>query len=71
MDKGKNGFPEGAFPLGMCEGDCDTNEDCDGRLVCFQRDGLEPVRKFSSDPMLELCVNIVTNFFSFLHTSFL
>ena len=71
VDKGNNGFPESAFPLGMCEGDCDTDEDCKGVLVCFQRDGLEPVRKFSSDPMLELCVNIVTKFFSFSHNSFL
>ena len=23
--------------LGRCEGDCDTDEDCEGDLVCFQR----------------------------------
>ena len=48
VDKGNNGLPESAFPLGMCEGDCDTDEDCDGGLICFQRDGLEPIRKFFS-----------------------
>ena len=72
VDKGNNGFPEGAFPLGICEGDCDTNEDCDGGLVCFQRDGLESIRKFAGDPMLLLCMKIVAHyFFSFLHISFL
>jgi len=40
---GKNGIPAEAFPLGECEGDCDTDDDCEGRLVCFQRDGGEPV----------------------------
>jgi hypothetical protein len=23
---------------GLCEGDCDTNDDCEGDLVCYQRD---------------------------------
>jgi len=31
------------FYVGLCEGDCDTNDDCIGSLVCFQRDGFEPV----------------------------
>ena len=26
------------FPLTGCKGDCDTNEDCRGGLICFQRD---------------------------------
>jgi hypothetical protein len=28
-----------AFPLGLCEGDCDSDADCEGHLVCFQRGG--------------------------------
>lgn len=27
-----------ANKCGSCEGDCDTNDDCDGDLICFQRD---------------------------------
>jgi len=30
-------------PCGRCEGDCDTNEDCQGDLQCFERTGIEPV----------------------------
>ncbi|EEC45889.1 predicted protein, partial [Phaeodactylum tricornutum CCAP 1055/1] len=26
-----------AFPLGLCEGDCDRDSDCQGNLRCFQR----------------------------------
>ena len=28
-----------AVGLGLCEGDCDADEDCDGNLICFQRSG--------------------------------
>ena len=31
------------FPLGLCEGDCDTDEDCQDGLVCFQRNEFESV----------------------------
>ncbi|CAB9505692.1 expressed unknown protein [Seminavis robusta] len=31
------------YPLGPCMADCDQDEDCYGNLVCFQRDGGEPV----------------------------
>eukprot|EP00980_Cylindrotheca_fusiformis_P021309 scaffold8211_cov117-Cylindrotheca_fusiformis.AAC.5 len=31
------------FPLGLCEGDCDKNSDCQDGLICFQRDELEDV----------------------------
>ena len=32
------------LPLGQCQGDCDTDRDCiDPNMICFQRDGLEPV----------------------------
>eukprot|EP00980_Cylindrotheca_fusiformis_P000758 scaffold175_cov153-Cylindrotheca_fusiformis.AAC.10 len=31
------------FPLGLCEGDCDDDPDCEDGLVCFQRDENESV----------------------------
>ncbi|CAB9505702.1 expressed unknown protein [Seminavis robusta] len=31
------------YPLGLCEGDCDTDDDCEGELVCFQRTKTQPV----------------------------
>mmetsp|Transcript_37630 Transcript_37630/g.91330 ORF Transcript_37630/g.91330 Transcript_37630/m.91330 type:complete len:220 (+) Transcript_37630:134-793(+) len=31
------------FPLGLCEGDCDSNFDCANDLVCFQRNENTPV----------------------------
>jgi hypothetical protein len=40
---GDNGFPSDAFPLGMCEGDCDRDRDCEDDLVCIMRDGEEEV----------------------------
>jgi len=30
-------------PLGMCEGDCDTDSECQEGFACFQRDGLTSV----------------------------
>ena len=38
---GNNG--NGNFPLGRCEGDCDSDADCEQGLTCFQRDGLEAI----------------------------
>ena len=35
---GDDGDPPDSFPLNICEGDCDTDTDCRGNLVCFQRD---------------------------------
>jgi len=32
---------EGSY--GLCEGDCDSDEDCSGDLVCYQRDAYEQV----------------------------
>lgn len=29
--------------LGLCEGDCDTDNDCVNDLVCYQRDGFSKV----------------------------
>jgi hypothetical protein len=41
---GNNGTPEGAYPLGECQGDCDGNdEECGDGLICFHRYGGEPV----------------------------
>ena len=35
--------PSSVRPLGVCEGDCDRDSDCQGNLICFQRSGGEPV----------------------------
>ena len=46
------GFPNVAFvrdqqptdpKLGLCEGDCDTDADCAGNLVCYQRNRMQSV----------------------------
>jgi hypothetical protein len=39
---GENGIGD-SFPLGECEGDCDTDEECGEGLLCFERDGTEAV----------------------------
>ena len=36
-----NGLGKDAF--GLCEGDCDEDTDCQGDLICQQRDNLEPI----------------------------
>jgi len=33
-----NGKGNPSNPLGLCEGDCDNNNDCDGDLICYQRE---------------------------------
>jgi hypothetical protein len=40
---GNDGNPGDVFPLGRCEGDCDSNGDCEGDLICIQRDDNEEV----------------------------
>ncbi|EEC42847.1 frustulin 5 [Phaeodactylum tricornutum CCAP 1055/1] len=40
---GDNGTPLSAFPLKVCQGDCDKDSDCEGSLKCFMRDGGEAV----------------------------
>lgn len=40
---GNNGSPSSAFPLGLCEGDCDSDSECEGSLVCFQRNSYQGV----------------------------
>ena len=42
-ERGNNGNPAANFPLGECEGDCDSDTDCAGDLLCFQRGGQEDV----------------------------
>ena len=42
-NKGNNGSPASAFPLGLCEGDCDSDKECAGDLKCFQRSGTQRV----------------------------
>lgn len=37
--RGQDGEPKSAYPLGHCEGDCDSDSDCAPGLVCFERDG--------------------------------
>jgi hypothetical protein len=38
-----NGKPASAFPLQLCQGDCNTDSDCASGLVCRQRNGNETV----------------------------
>ena len=49
-----------AYPLLECTGDCDTNNDCAGDLVCHQRDEYEPVPGCSggeqNDSKTDYCV---------------
>ena len=40
---GNNGEPLEAFPLGLCEGDCDNDSECQLGYKCFQRSSFEPV----------------------------
>ena len=39
---GNNGSPLEVFPLGICEGDCDNNAECQAGTICFLREGSEP-----------------------------
>ena len=40
---GDNGEPLDAFPLQVCEGDCDSDNECDTGLKCMQRSRNEAV----------------------------
>ena len=57
---GNNGFPKSAFPLGLCEGDCDRNADCAGDLKCFQRSGTTrvPGCSGSGSPGADYCYKV-------------
>ena len=46
------------FPLDICQGDCDNDDDCKGCLKCFKRSNGEPVPGCSGDvfdPRLDFC----------------
>jgi hypothetical protein len=60
LDKvGGNQNPSNAFPLGLCEGDCDGDTDCEGGLVCHQRDGNEtvPSCEGTGDSDMDYCIH--------------
>jgi len=40
---GDNGSPPQLFPLGLCQGDCDNDDECAGNLICHQRSRNETV----------------------------
>ena len=42
-DKGNKGKPAAAYPLGLCEGDCNSDKDCAKGLICQQRKSFETV----------------------------
>jgi hypothetical protein len=40
---GRNGVPAESYPFGLCQGDCDADEDCQTGLICFLRESNDPV----------------------------
>jgi len=36
-------IPDPIYPLAKCQGNCRDNDDCQGSLVCYERDGFESV----------------------------
>jgi len=54
-----DGLPEGSY--GLCEGDCDSDVDCIGDLVCFYRNGGEQVPG-CNDPYNNIIVHEDINF---------
>jgi len=48
--------------LGMCQGDCDNDEDCSGNLRCFQRTGTEPVPGCTGTGIqsVDYCTNVTS-----------
>ena len=49
VDIGDNGHPAELYPLGMCEGDCDNDSECQPGLVCMQRSNYEFVPGCNND----------------------
>jgi hypothetical protein len=47
---GNNNDPASAFPLQLCEGDCDEDFDCDGDMICLQRNSGDPVGECTGTP---------------------
>lgn len=56
---GHNGYPPEMYPLGLCEGDCDGDDDCAEGLVCMQREGNEPILGCGGDAesKIDYCVS--------------
>jgi hypothetical protein len=51
--------PSDAFPLAICEGDCDVDGDCAGDLVCYQRDsGRVPGCSGTPSSNLDYCIQL-------------
>ncbi|CAB9516748.1 expressed unknown protein [Seminavis robusta] len=40
---GNNGQPESVYPLPLCAGDCDDDEDCGDGLICYDRGPLDAI----------------------------
>lgn len=54
-----NDPPSDVFPLGVCEGDCDTDRDCSGNLICLQReknDGPVPGCSGNDNSRTDYCI---------------
>ena len=54
-------FPEECSPnrrCNECEGDCDRDADCEGNLVCFQRNGFTTVRGCNGSGVESTCIII-------------
>ena len=48
-EAGNNNSPASAYPLGICEGDCDSDADCQEGLICYQRKGFYPIPGCTGD----------------------
>ena len=40
---GDDNEPESVYPLQQCQGDCDSDSDCDNNLICYQREDIEDI----------------------------
>jgi Bacterial protein of unknown function (DUF839) len=49
VDVGKYGMPASSYPLGPCQGECYSDNDCAGALRCFHRSGDEAVPDCSGE----------------------
>jgi hypothetical protein len=55
---GNVGADDGIFPLQICQGDCDNDEECEEGLLCLQRKSNEPVPGCSGQPTsgMDYCI---------------
>jgi len=49
VDSGNNGSPSNSYPLALCQGDCDNDDECGPGLKCYQRGASEAVPGCSDD----------------------